>query len=187
MTMTSVFVLYYKCNFSSLILLHHIPYMIHNMPYIIYFTSSQVGFVPLKYLSRGLSATSLAVTGGTVFSLRVIPRYTSPLVVKVTIARQDGGGDGGGGAILRPDVYYWSTQELDLFEKQYRPGAEEQEGGGGRGGGRDDEAALEELLEDNEEVTLPYLIAHDLQCESWVRDALLVRTDLYLLLECFIA
>ena len=99
------------------------------------------------------------------FSLRVLPQYSSPLVVKVTITRQGGGNEG---APLKADVYYWSTQEFDMFEKLYHPGTD-------GGGGRDEEAELEEILEDYEEVTLPYLIRHDLQCEGWIRDALLVR------------
>jgi hypothetical protein len=75
-------------------------------------------------------------------------------------------------------VYYLSTKEFDLFEKLYSPHPS-------GGGGRDEEAELEELLEDNEEVALPYLIEHELQCDSWIREALLVRVDLITMHACF--
>ena len=124
--------------------------------------TAKVGCVPPKYLSRGLKLSTLLPSGGIVFSVRVAPKYISPLIIKVTLSKQS---DAEGAC--KSDVYFMSTKEFDLFEKYHGAGASD-----GRG---DDESALEELLEDNEELSLPYLIEHELRCEGWVREALLVR------------
>lgn len=116
--------------------------------------------MPPKNLSRGLSAASLLTTGGLVFSLRAIPRYISPLVVKVAITKPSPAD-----SPPAADVYFLSAKEFEVFERLHSPGGEESQ---------DEEARMEELLGDNEEVTLPYLIKHDLKCDSWIKDALLV-------------
>jgi len=122
--------------------------------------NAKVGCVAPRYLNRGLSIASILTTGGVAFAVSVIPQYISPLNVKVTISHQSAS-DGSS----KTDVHYLSTKEFELFEKHHGSGAFESHDDG--------ERELEQLLEDNEEVSLPYLIEYELQCESWIREALM--------------
>ena len=122
---------------------------------------NQVGFLPPFHLCRGLSVSSILPTGGAIFSLKVIPHYVTQLMVKVFVSKIDASAANG----CKSNVYFFSVKEFDKFEKAF----------GHLSAENDEEVNMDEILEDYEEVSLPYLIINELKCDDWLKDALLVR------------